>query len=29
MFDFQVEEDVRFALESMKKSEDRKRPWHG
>ena len=29
MFDFQVEEDVRFALEAMKKSEDRKRPWHG
>jgi len=29
MFDFQVEEDVKIALESLRKSEDRKRPWHG
>lgn len=29
MFDFQVEEDVRLALESLRKSESRPRPWHG
>jgi len=29
MFDFQVEEDVKIALEALKKTEDRQRPWHG
>jgi hypothetical protein len=27
MFDFQVEEDVRIAVEALRKIEDRKRPW--
>jgi len=29
MFDFQVEADVRIAIESLKKVADRKRPWRG
>jgi hypothetical protein len=29
MFDFQVEEDVKIALDALRKVENRKRPWHG
>jgi hypothetical protein len=29
MFDFQVEADVKIALETLPKTSDRKRPWHG
>ena len=27
MFDFQVEDDVKIAIESLKKVDGRKRPW--
>jgi hypothetical protein len=29
MFDFQVEADVKLAIEGLKKTDDRKRPWRG
>jgi hypothetical protein len=29
MFDFQVEDDVKVAIESIEKAHDRKRPWRG
>jgi hypothetical protein len=29
MFDFQVEADVKIALESLRKLGSRKRPWRG
>jgi hypothetical protein len=29
MFDFQVETDVKIALEALQKLDNRKRPWHG
>jgi hypothetical protein len=29
MFDFQVEDDVKLAIESVEKARDRKRPWRG
>ncbi len=29
MFDFQVEADVKIAIECLRKTNDRKRPWHG
>ena len=29
MFDFQVESDVKIALECLQKSDNRKRPWRG
>jgi hypothetical protein len=29
MFDFQVEYDVKTAIEGIKNASDRKRPWHG
>jgi hypothetical protein len=29
MFDFQVETDVKIAIESLQKLDNRKRPWHG
>ena len=29
MFDFQVETDVRIAIDSIKQTGRRKRPWHG
>ena len=29
MFDFQVETDVKLAIESLHKVQSRKRPWHG
>ncbi|NLX56876.1 MAG: hypothetical protein GXY58_17355 [Planctomycetaceae bacterium] len=29
MFDFQVETDVKIALEAVRKHDNRKRPWHG
>jgi hypothetical protein len=29
MFDFQVEEDVKIAIEALHKSKSRTRPWHG
>jgi len=29
MFDFQVEPDVKIAIESLRKVDNRKRPWRG
>ena len=29
MFDFQVESDVKIAVESVRKAHQRKRPWRG
>ncbi len=29
MFDFQVEDDVKIAIDSLSKTSSRKRPWHG
>lgn len=29
MFDFQLEQDVKLAIAAIRKSEQRKRPWHG
>ena len=29
MFDFQVEDDVRTAIDSIARAKDRKRPWRG
>jgi len=29
MFDFQVEADVKIAIESLSKSAQRSRPWYG
>ena len=29
MFDFQVENDVKIAIEFLRKARNRKRPWHG
>jgi hypothetical protein len=29
MFDFQIEDDVKIAIESLDQTKDRKRPWRG
>jgi hypothetical protein len=29
MFDFQVEADVKIAIQALKQANSRKRPWHG
>jgi hypothetical protein len=29
MFDFQLEQNVKIAIESLHKTKSRKRPWHG
>jgi len=29
MFDFQIEQDAKLAIEAVRQSDRRKRPWHG